>query len=89
MSVWLTAEQLAHKRAEARILPYLEALHETLATIGKAMNVNTSDLVIILPLAPEDETAIALLGCDVIHADVPAPMVAVRARSTVRIETEG
>lgn len=34
------------------------------------------------------EPAVALLGCDVIHADVAAPMVAVRARSTVRIETE-
>lgn len=88
---WMTAEELAQARGEAKLAPYLPAMLDTIAAITTACNTNPSELILILPESewagvPPEERAVMVLGCQVIHADVPAPMVAVRARKTFGFE---
>lgn len=81
----LSAEEVAQRRGEARLAPYLPAIHETMAEIAKRLNIDSSELVLVLPESEWadvrlEERAVMVLGCQVIHADVPAPMVACPAR---------
>lgn len=87
----MTAEELAQAQGEAKLAPHLPAICDTIATLVTACSVNSSELVLVLPESewadvPPEERAVMVLGCQVIHADVPAPMVAVRARKTFGFE---
>jgi hypothetical protein len=79
--------------AERRITPLIGALTASVHDIAERMHINMGDLVLILPLAEWADLDLPnrpamVLGCRIVLADVPAPLIAMPVRSAVRFDRE-